>query len=126
MKLNDAYNFVRKQRKNPTKAEDFFWQKVRGKKINGYKILRQHPIQHAEVRGYKYHFFPDFYCAKVKLVIEIDGGIHKTQTEYDKEREDILKNMGYAIIRFTNEEVLDNWYETKSKLIEKLDSLNIE
>ncbi len=124
MKLNDAYKFARDQRKNPTKAEDFFWQKVRGRKINGYKILRQYPIQYDEVAGFPKHFFPDFYCSKRKLIIEIDGGIHKTQIEYDKHREDILKSMGYSIIRFTNKEVLDNWSEVKGKLIEKLEALS--
>lgn len=123
MKLTDAYSFARNQRKNPTEAEEFFWQKVRGKKIEGYKILRQHPIQHDEVRGFPKHFFPDFYCAKRKLIIEIDGGIHKKQVEYDKKREGILIDMGYSIIRFRNEAVLKNWIVVKTELIKKLNSL---
>lgn len=123
MKPSEAIKFARAQRKKQTPAEEFFWQRVRGKKIKGFKILRQYPIQHAEIQGRKLHFFPDFYCSEKKLVIEIDGGIHKTQVEYDKERESILKDLGYDVIRFTNEEVLLEWFRVKEKLIDKLENL---
>ncbi|NJN78145.1 MAG: DUF559 domain-containing protein [Saprospiraceae bacterium] len=44
-----------------------------------------------------------------KVIIEIDGGIHALQIEYDQIREAILMEMGYKIIRFKNEDVLNNW-----------------
>ncbi len=123
MKLHNAYQFARAQRKKPTPVEKLFWEKVRGKKINGFKINRQFPIQHATEPGYKFHFFPDFYCSQKKLVIEIDGEIHDQQIEYDQKREERLKELGYHIIRFKNKDVLENWDEVKEKLINKLESL---
>jgi leucyl-tRNA synthetase len=53
---------------------------------------------------------------KKELIIELDGEIHCTQEEYDKYREAILREMGYTIIRFTNEEVLNNWDKVQADL----------
>ena len=52
----------------------------------------------------------DFYCPKLKLVIEIDGDIHYTENaqEYDRQRTEILEGYGLKVIRFTNQEVLQN------------------
>jgi len=63
-----------------------------------YKFRRQHVIN---------KFIVDFYCIELGLVIEIDGNIHKKQEEADIEREEFLKSKGCHIIRFTNEEVLN-------------------
>ena len=71
----------------------------------GLKFLRQHKIEHSNWNGERAYFFVDFYCNELKLIIEVDGGIHKSQIEYDKERESILNEMGYAIFRIRNEEV---------------------
>jgi isoleucyl-tRNA synthetase/very-short-patch-repair endonuclease len=94
------WNFLkeaeREKRQNPTPAEKIMWEKLRAKKT-GYKIRRQHAIG---------HFIADFVCISAKLVIEIDGGYHQHQQEYDTFREEELKYMGFDTIRFTNEEVL--------------------
>ena len=86
-------------RKECTPAEDFLWTIIRNRKLKGFKFRRQHPI---------YRFIADFYCHEALLVIELDGGIHsmKDVKEYDKDREDLLKELDLVVLRFTNEEVL--------------------
>jgi very-short-patch-repair endonuclease len=67
--------------------------------IDGMKVRRQHPIG---------IYVVDFYCHKIKLIIEVDGNIHDKNEikNYDKKREDHLKSWGYSILRFSNEKVL--------------------
>jgi very-short-patch-repair endonuclease len=91
---------ARELRKNQTKAEELLWQLLRGRKLNGLKFRRQHPL--------KAGFIIDFYCAERKLGIELDGGYHDDidQQEYDAERTMIIKEYGINIIRFKNDEVL--------------------
>ena len=85
-------------RKNMTEAELKLWEKLKGKEMLGLRFRPQHPID---------IFIADFYCHPLKLVIEIDGGIHKSrnQKEYDFGREGELENWGIKVIRFTNENV---------------------
>ena len=116
MGYKDTLQFARNLRKNQTPAEKVFWSKVRGRKFLGLKFLRQHMIQHSEIMGMKAYFIPDFYCREKMLIVEIDGGIHDRQVEYDRIREDVLKEMGYRIIRFKNEEVLCNWDDVAKRL----------
>jgi|GEM_PF-207804 len=90
---------ARQLRKRATSAELFLWELLRGRQLNGIKFRRQHPIG---------SFIADLYCDEARLVIEIDGAIHKetTQQEHDKNREDTLRQSGLSILRFTNEDVL--------------------
>ena len=74
------------------------WSRLRGKQL-GYKFRRQHVIN---------NFIVDFYCLEKGLVVEVDGGIHKAQKERDLEREHILRSLGCKIVRFTNDEILQN------------------
>jgi very-short-patch-repair endonuclease len=92
--IDDA---AKQLRKTLTPAEQQLWQAVRGGKLAGLKFRRQHPVG---------NFILDFYCAAHKLVIEIDGGIHATQIEYDAARTTELESYGYKVMRFTNEVVL--------------------
>lgn len=88
-------------RENMTLAEKAVWELLKGKKMLGLRFKLQHPID---------IFIADFYCHSLKLVIEIDGGIHKSndQGEYDIGREAELKHWGIKVVRFTNEEVKDD------------------
>jgi very-short-patch-repair endonuclease len=90
-------NAAKQLRKNLTPAEQQLWQALRGGKLAGLKFRRQHPVG---------NFILDFYCAAHKLVVEVDGGIHETQIEYDAARTTELESHGYKILRFTNEVVL--------------------
>ena len=91
-------------REHTTKAEKILWDRLRNNKL-GIKFRRQMPLD----LGEGYHYIPDFYCSKKKLIIELDGNIHdnKENQEYDKKREDILEECGYKIIRFTNEQIIN-------------------
>lgn len=60
------------------------------------------------------------FCFEKKLIVEIDGGIHKFQVEHDRIREDTLVEMSYSLIRFSNEDVLKNWDEVAKKLEKEL------
>ena len=98
-------NTARQLRRNSTDEEKILWQKLRNRQFHGLKFLRQHPIVYDEIIGKILFFVPDFYCAEKKAIIEIDGKIHDLQKDYDERREDILKNMGFKILRFKNEEI---------------------
>ena len=96
---------AREMRKNPTFAEKKLWQYFRSNppfnRGGEMKVWRQKPID---------NFIVDFYCPKLKLVIEIDGDSHYRENaqEYDSQRTEILQGYGLKVIRFTNEEVLHN------------------
>ena len=95
-----AYIFERakQMRANMTTSEQKVWELLKGKQILGLRFRPQHPMD---------IFIADFYCHPLKLVIEIDGGIHKShdQREYDLCREAELERWDIKIIRFTNEEI---------------------
>ncbi|QIA06600.1 endonuclease domain-containing protein [Draconibacterium halophilum] len=81
-----------------TEAELLLWEQLKGKKVLGFRFRPQHPID---------IFIADFYCHPLKLVIEVDGGIHKSrdQKEYEIGRTGELNYWGIEVVRFTNEEV---------------------
>jgi len=93
------FDFARKLRDHQTEAELFLWSQLENLKYLNVRFKRQHPIL---------YFVADFYCHKVKLIIEVDGGYHDIpeQYKYDKEREHELEDLGIKVIRFTNEQVL--------------------
>ena len=83
-----------------THAEKKLWQVLRGKQLDGLYFRRQHAVG---------TYILDFVCTQEKLVIEVDGGSHLEQEEYDKERTRWLEEeKGYRVIRFTNDDVLRN------------------
>ncbi|AFZ49381.1 endonuclease domain-containing protein [Dactylococcopsis salina] len=87
-------------RKNMTLAERKIWFEYL--RNFPHRVYRQRPIE---------QFIVDFYCPKLKLVIEIDGESHYTENaqEYDRERTEVLQGYGLRVIRFNNEEVLQNF-----------------
>jgi very-short-patch-repair endonuclease len=88
-------------RQELTPAEKLLWKVLKGKNIEGRKFRRQHSIE---------DFIVDFYCAKEKLVIELDGEVHNNiNAQYnDEERDKRLKELDYTIMRFENKEVINN------------------
>jgi very-short-patch-repair endonuclease len=100
-------------RQNMTPAESLLWERLRNQGM-GVKFHRQKPIS---IPGYqKRAFYADFYCASHKLIVEVDGAIHERQTEYDSFRSKILNNLGFSIIRFTNQEVLQSIEHVMKKI----------
>ncbi|MEK7650578.1 MAG: DUF559 domain-containing protein [Patescibacteria group bacterium] len=85
-------------RQNPTEAEEKLWQELRDNKL-GCHFRRQHIIG---------KFIVDFVCLEKMLVVEVDGDVHDYQKESDEERTKYLAQLGYKLIRFSNEEVLNN------------------
>jgi very-short-patch-repair endonuclease len=108
--------FARDLRKRQTPAEVVFWEKVRGKQFMDLKFNRQFIIERANILREKSYFIADFYCFSKKIIIEIDGKIHDLQIEYDEIQEGILMEMGYKIIRFKNEDILQNWKKVAEDL----------
>lgn len=104
--------YARELRKNQTEAEDLLWQHLRNRKLFGFKFRRQHPISQM--------YILDFYCARIKLAVELDGSHHleKVQQEYDVERTNILKHLGIQVMRFTNAEVLNNIEQVFQQIVD--------
>ncbi len=82
------------------------WQAIRNNRFKNHKFLRQHPLFYKYGEQEKY-FIADFYCRRLKLIIEIDGGHHKQEVDYDHIRNELLANQhDIQVIRFTNEEIM--------------------
>jgi very-short-patch-repair endonuclease len=101
-----ATETARYLRKNQTECEQIFWELVRNRGLFGKRITRQYVIKFRYL-GRKRFFIADFYCPKKKLVIEVDGKIHENQQEYDEFRTYIINQLGYEVVRITNEEMVD-------------------
>lgn len=107
-KISDILSLARELRNKETKAERLLWTELRRKKFWGHKFLRQHPILYNRKFNMADFFVADFYCAKLNLIVEVDGGIHLHQKDYDQGRDELLTELGYLVLRFTNEEVESN------------------
>lgn len=99
---------ARRLRKDSTPSEIELWKLLRAGKIQGYTFNRQKPLD---------EYIVDFYCKKLRLVIEIDGVSHDGKEEYDYHREQKLKALGLTIIRFYDHEVMDNIRGIQIKLL---------
>ena len=88
-------------RQEPTPAEAILWESLRGRKLGGLKFRRQHPVN---------AYILDFWCHDCQLVIELDGNAHDTASArgHDEMRQQHLESHGYTVLRFRNEEVLNN------------------
>ena len=119
MTSGDNFHFLeqkaKEMRENMTEAETVLWEALKSKHI-GDKFRRQHIIG---------NFIADFVCLSKRLVIEVDGGYHTddTQQGLDEGRAEELKQLGFEVIRFTNEEVLNNLDKVIHQITEKLSFL---
>lgn len=91
--------FARGLRKNQTEAEKVVWELVRDRRFLGLKFRRQHVL---------YGFVVDFFCYEYQFAIEIDGGIHDKQKDYDQAREEVLMSKGISVLRIKNWQVFRN------------------
>ncbi len=106
--MSQIIDFCRELRKNQTEAEKILWAHLRNRKFCQYKFLRQHPVCVANHFGKYLYYIPDFYCVAAKLVIEADGPIHLLKKDYDRNRDEVLRSLGLNVIRFENEEILND------------------
>ena len=98
LKLKDTRKVLRK---NQTKPEEIFWNKVRVKQFHWLKFRRQHSI---------WRYILDFYCNELKICVEIDWDNHfeEDTKEYDKIRTEFLETAWIKVIRYTNKEIIEN------------------
>lgn len=120
---NHAYNknlqpYANRLRKEMTKAEACLWKYIlKGKQFRGYQFRRQRPVG---------NYIADFVCMELMLIIEVDGLTHHWDETIlkDKKKQTDLEAMGFTVLRFTDDEVLnnikivhdylENWIESKS------------
>lgn len=97
---SSVFENAKQLRNNMTVAETVLWMHLKPG-IENCRFRPQHPIG---------RFIADFYCHRAKLVVEVDGGVHDKEDvkKNDAEKEDFLANTGYAILRFSNEDVMRN------------------
>ncbi|OGH61422.1 MAG: hypothetical protein A3G34_05415 [Candidatus Lindowbacteria bacterium RIFCSPLOWO2_12_FULL_62_27] len=88
---------ARELRQTLTDAEKLLWRRLRLKQIEGQKFRRQAPIG---------NYIVDFVCFEKRLIVELDGGQHAEQTEYDEARDRWLESQGFRVIRVWNDQVM--------------------
>ena len=105
-------------RKKMTMAEEVLWKELKNRTKFNVKFRRQHPID---------IFIADFYCHECKLVIEVDGDIHTREDiqAYDDGRTHDIEKFGIQILRFSNNEILNDLENVKNQILNKINSINI-
>jgi len=88
----------RELRKNLTDAEQKIWHKLRNKQIHGNKFRRQFILG---------NYIVDFICLDKRLIIEVNGGQHMENVNYDSQRDEWLKKQNFKVLRFWNNQVLN-------------------
>lgn len=105
---------ARKLRNNSTPSEIELWKALRGRQMRGYTFNRQKPLD---------EFIVDFYCRKLRLVIEIDGDSHDGRQGYDKRRQQKLESLGCTVIRFYDHDVMKHLDGVLFKIEETIQKL---
>ena len=89
---------ARELRKNQTDAEKLLWKHIRNRQLSGYKFRRQCPLG---------NYIVDFICLSLKLIIELDGSQHMNNAGYDERRTQYLEAHGFKVLRFWNNNILN-------------------
>mgnify|MGYP003947218511 CR=1 FL=1 len=97
----DPTDFARELRQRQTRAEEALWKALRGRRLDGLKFRRQHPVG---------RYFADFACEPLRLVVELDGGVHDQDEAHlnDYLRQQEMEALGWCVLRFPNERVLSD------------------
>jgi very-short-patch-repair endonuclease len=105
----DIFKKAKELRRYETDAEKRLWAKLCRNQMSGLKFRRQHPIN---------RFIVDFYCVKIKLVIEVDGNLHEIPENkvYDIGRSQILNDFGITVIRFSNKQIITDIESTINEI----------
>jgi very-short-patch-repair endonuclease len=104
----------RQLRSNSTDAERVLWQALRNRQLGGFKFRRQHPIP---------PYIVDFVCLEQRLIVELDGGQHAETRTYDEVRTSALEPAGYKVMRFWNNEFLNNRDAALEQVLRTLSAL---
>lgn len=102
---------ARELRHRQTEAENKLWSVLRRKALGQYKFRRQFPFG---------PFFADFCCIGRRLIIEVDGGYHIQTSDADSNRSFCFEERGFRVVRFTNQEVLNNLYDVQVQILKEL------
>jgi very-short-patch-repair endonuclease len=97
--ISNVLNNSRRLRREQTEVEKRLWARLRARQLCGAKFRRQHPIG---------RFIADFCCLEARLVVELDGGQHAVQKEADRRRSLFLERLGYRVVRFWDNEVMED------------------
>ena len=113
----ELFRLAQDFRNNPTPAERILWGYLRKFRHKGFIFRRQHPIV---------FFIADFYCHRIKLVVEVDGDYHSDIhiSEYDESRSGELERYGITVLRFRNEEIINDIEHVISRIHLKIDGLS--
>ena len=111
--MNLLRSRARDLRRTPTDSERLLWQRLRFWQVDGCKFRRQQPLG---------RYIVDFVCLQKRLIIELDGGQHAQQADYDKERDGWLRDQGFVVLRFWNNDVLRNIDGVLERIAENLQS----
>jgi very-short-patch-repair endonuclease len=90
---------ARELRNRMTLSEKMLWRRLKSRQMHGLQFMRQKPID---------EYIVDFYCSKLKLIIEIDGITHNDKQEYDLKRQKRLEKLGFSFLRFEDRYVVEN------------------
>lgn len=104
---------ARDLRRDPSRAERICWELIRAHRLQGAKFRRQHPIG---------PYFADFACVSKRLVIEIDGHQHGDRQEADARRTAFMEGLGWRIVRFAANEVVQNPEGTWSEILRTINN----
>ncbi len=110
----DLKRYAREMRTSATDAEALMWSLVRGRRLRGLKFRRQHAVG---------RYILDFYCDELRLAIELDGGQHQEQVNYDAERTERLEKQGIRFVRFWNNDVMTQTEVVMTDLFNKIQAL---
>lgn len=100
-------------RNNSTDAERLLWLELRQRRLAGHKFSRQIPLG---------PFICDFVCRRAMLVIELDGGQHSANADEDAQRTRFIERAGYRLVRFWNNEVMENMEGVLRTILRALDA----
>ena len=102
---------ARKLRRSSTDVERKLWHRIRDKQIEEFRFRRQRPIE---------KYIVDFICLEARLIVELDGGQHAENVAHDQKRSAFLHERGYRVLRFWNNEVIENMEGVLERLREAL------
>ncbi len=112
-KIIQTKKLQRTLRKNMTDAERKLWSALRFSQMNGHKFRRQHPFE---------NYILDFVCLEEKIVVEVDGSQHFELADEDAFRTNLLQKAGFRVIRFWNNQVLNEFESVKEAIFLALET----
>jgi very-short-patch-repair endonuclease len=110
---------ARRLRRAQTPAETRLWSGLRGRRLQDHKFARQHPIG---------PFTVDFLCREARLVVEVDGATHSTESEiaYDERRTAYLRSHGYTVVRVLNDDIYRHFDDVMDMILLALEGKLLE